>query len=304
MTLRELEKELNFLHELMDVSIDSVTDSATKAQEVIFKFLTEYLNNFEILDGRFVATQDYTSRFAYIQKKIESILGDLYTPSIKEYLSVYTPIEETSIRLHKEYNDLELDLEKVAPTRKVIYNEAKYFLTEAISSSYIQPVKYLLMQHVTRGITIRQSQRILNNWNKGEITGQLTSGRPTPRLQSYATQISRDSAYQFHGTIQEKVRKEYNLQAGIYTGDIIKDSRPSCVWAVRQKRKIKLTEITAILGGEIPKGGKEIMAEKNKPFLSGLIPGTNTENFGVYRFGFSCRHSWFPVKLRASDIIE
>lgn len=304
MTLRELEKELNLLHELMDSGIDSITESSAKAQELIYEFLSEYINNFEIIDGRFVSTQNYAARFGYIQKKIESILGDIYKPSVTEYLSIYTPIEEASINLHKTFNEIELDLDRIAPTRKVIYNEAEYYLKQAIAPAYIQPVKYLLMQHVTRGITIRSSQRILEKWNKGELTGQLSSGRPTPRLQSYTTQIARDSAYQFHGTIQEKVRQEYDLKGGIYTGDIIKDSRPSCTWMVKQKRKFALSEITEILGGKIPKGGAEIAAQLNKPFLSGLIPGTKTENFPVFRFGYACRHSWFPVRLRKNDIVN
>lgn len=296
MTLLQLERELNKLHELMDGAIDGVTQAAEQAQSEIYKYLTGYINTFQIEDGRFVLGQDYSAKFAAIQRKMNELIGDLYRPSISGYLNSFSTIEEINISLHKSFNQLELDLDHIAPARKVIYDQAKYFLTAGVQDNFVQPVKYLLMQQVTRGITIKDSQRILKHWDDGTLTGQLTSGRPTPRLQSYSTVIARDSTFQFNGTIQDQIQKEYDLDAGLYVGDVITDSRPACVWAVRQKRKILLKEITEILGGKVPKGGADIAGDK--PFLSGLIPGTNTKNFPIYRFGYACRHLWMPVRSR------
>lgn len=296
MTLTQLYKALDLLHATIDGAIDGVDDAATEAQNSIYDWLTGYINNFELQDGSFVPEQDYARRMLTIQNKIQSIIGDVYTPRVKEYLNTYSDIDKSAVDLHKSYNDLEVDLDKVAPARKVIYKEASYWLTKGVTDAYEQPVKYLVMQQVTRGLSIEESNRILKKWNEGELRGELASGTPTPRLQSYASQIARNSAYQFNGVIQDQVQKEYNLQWGVYTGDVIKDSRPLCAWLVRQDRPFSLDEIGKILNGKVPYGGGVIAQAADRPFLSGVIPGTNKKNFPIYRGGYNCRHQWFPIK--------
>ncbi len=284
MTLRQV---LAKLHELMDGSIDDVSIAATEAQEIIYNFLTEYINNFEIKDGRFILGQDFTARFAYIQRKIEKILGDVYQPSIGEYLSKFSTVEEINIGLQKDFNQLVIDTELLSPTRKSIYNQAAYYLKDGLADAYIQPAKYLLMQGVNNGITIKQARSLLDRWNEGELgSGQLTSGRPTPRLQTYATQISRDSIYTYNGTINNVISEKYELNHFIYTGGLLKDSRPACVYFVGLKRKISLEEVPPVL----------------VKYPQGVIKGTTKENFYIRRCGYNCQHLATPVRLRASDL--
>jgi hypothetical protein len=133
------------------------------------------------------------------------------------------------------------------------------------------------MQHVTTGISIKDSQRILNNWNKGETVGNV---RPVINLQRYATQIARDSSYQYHGAINEVIAQEYKLDSFIYTGDLIRDSRPLCQHLVRLRRTIKLDEMPALI----------------KKYPQGLYPNTSKKNFIQLRGGYNCRHSAFAVK--------
>jgi predicted nucleic acid-binding Zn finger protein len=280
MTLRELEKRLDKLHELMDGAIDGI--ESDKAQEEIFKFLYAYVNNFDQSNGNFTLGQDYTAKFLYIQRKITEILSKEYTPSVYKYLSVYQPIQDEIVTLNKSYNDLKIDVEKLDPARKAMYNQAKYFLLDGINDNYVQPVKYLLMQQVTQGSSIEKSRNMLSRWKKGKISAGsvLNSGRATPNLEQYATQIARDTMYGYYGTTNEVISTEYGLECFIYTGDIIKDSRPFCRHVVGLRRKINIDEVPKLI----------------VKYPDGIKPNTTKENFLINRGGYSCRHGAFAVK--------
>lgn len=285
MTLEELEAELLQLNNTIDSSVDGVTDAASQAQQAIYEFLNGYLNAFETTGGAFATGQDFSQRIAYIQKRLNDIIGDIYRPSIREYLNTYTTIEQTNIALQRSYNELTVDVEKIAPARKTIVKQAEYYLRQGLNDAYVQPAKYLIMQQVTNGVRLDDARKILRRWNQGELSAgsQLTSGRATPNLTKYATQVARDSMYGYNGSINEIIAEEYELDSFIYTGDIIRDSRPFCKHLVRLKRKIRLTELPALF----------------KRYPEGLKPNTTMKNFFFVRGGYSCRHLAMAVKARS-----
>lgn len=281
LNLRELERLLNEMTDGMDNAVGKVESASTSAQEQIYKALLAQINKFEIIDGRFVVGQNYSARLAVITKQINDILVNVYKPSIREYLGHYATVDDITLSLHKSYNELLIDKQKLTPARRVVYDQAEYFLTDGLADAYIQPAKYLLMQAVTTGITIKDAESALRNWNDGEaVSGKLTSGRQVHRLQAYSTQVARQSIYSYQGSVQDIIAKEYNLDTFIYVGDIIKDSRPFCKHMVSLNRKIKLDEVPALL----------------KRYPDGIIPDTTKKNFYINRGGYSCRHSAMPVK--------
>lgn len=285
MTDTQLERELYAMLEIMDGAIDTVTAAGQDTQSSIYKFLTDYINRFEIEDGRFVVNQDFTGRFAYIQRQMQRRIDTLFKPSITEYLSTYSKIEDINVSLQKSYNQLTVDVEKLSPARKSVYNQAAYYLKDGLAEAYVQPTKYLLMQQVTQGVTLKDSQRILKNWNKGDLSAgsQLTSGRATPNLTKYATQVARDSLHGYNGTINEVIATEYDLKAFKYVGDIIEDSRPFCRHLVGLKRTIKLSEVPGFV----------------QKYPDGLKPNTTMKNFYVVRGGYACRHLAIAVRERS-----
>lgn len=283
MSLQELKEKLKELSITMDDSISLVTDAAAEAQEAIFKAITTIINNFEITDGRFVVTQNYAARLIALEQKIKKILGDVYAPSISEYLNTFTTIEDANIALQKGYNQIEVETGLLSPAKKGLMNQAAYYLDKGLADAYIQPAKFLIMQQVTTGISLRDSLKILSKWNEGEY--KAPTGRQTPNLQKYAVQVARDSLFQWQGTIQDTIGKRYDLTDFIYVGDIIEDSRPLCRHLVEMQKKqktISLDEIPALV----------------KQFPQGTIPGTNKENFPVYRGGRNCRHTVMMVRKR------
>lgn len=290
MTLDEVRKKLTTLTETMDSSVDGVTDAATLAQKRIYEAIIEQINLFETQDGRFVTSQNYAARLAVITKKINAILGDVYAPSVREYLTTYTTIDETNTALHKGYNELVLDKEFYTPIRRAIYNQAEYYLVDGLADAYVQPAKYLLMQAVSSGMSINDAERMMRNWDNGEFsTGALlTSNRPSPRLQTYATQLARDSMFTYHGTVQENIKDKYKLTNFIYVGGLVRDSRTFCRDLVGLRRKIGIDEVPDLIEKAAKVDGHTLP--------NGMIPGTNSKNFLERRGGYSCRHTAMVVR--------
>lgn len=281
MTIDELRKRLLEMSEGMDKSVDDVHKAASEAQKKIYDLLLNEVRRFELTDERFVLGQTYADKFALIEKRIKSLLGEYYAPSIKEYLGTYSTVEQTNIQLQKGYNDLVIKKSLLTPARRTVYDQAEYYLSEGLADAYIQPAKFILMQQVTTGGTLRDAESLLRNWNDGEIApGKLVVARQTPRLQAYATQIARDSIYSYQGSIQEIIKQEYQLTKFIYVGDIIKDSRPFCRHLVGLRRKIDIDEVPKLI----------------LQFPEGLKPDTTKKNFYVNRGGYSCRHTVMAVR--------
>lgn len=290
MNIDELRKQLTELTSIMDGSIDSVEAASAKAQELIHQVILDQINQFEVLDGRFVTTQNYAARMAVITRKINSILGEVYSPSIREYLQQYFTIDEYNTRLNRGYNELVIDKGLYSPIRRSIYDQAEYYLTDGLADAYIQPAKYLLMQAVSSGMTIKDATRMMRNWNEGKYsTGeQLATNRPTPKLDTYAVQLSRDSIFTYHGTIQEVIKDKYKLSNFIYVGGIVKDSRTFCRNLVTMRRKIGLDEIPKLIEQAAKQDGKSLPL--------GMIPGTNSKNILERRGGYGCRHTAMAVR--------
>lgn len=281
LNLNQTRKLLTNLSEELDSAVDDVILYATKTQDEVYNILLRQINLFEINNGSLVADQDYTTRIATIQRLINSKIESIYYPSVRRFLRTYTTIDDTNISLHKGYNELLIEKSMFDSARRSIYDQAEYYLTNALADAYVQPAKFLLMQAASQGLSIKQAESLIRNWNTGQLpTGKLSTSRPTPRLQAYAGQIASDSIFQYNGNIQDKIATTYNLKFGIYVGDIIKDSRPACKYLVGLRRKINIDEIPEVL----------------IKYPDGVIPGTTKENFPVYRCGYRCRHLWMPVK--------
>lgn len=282
MNLDDLRDELIALANLMDGSIEDVHTTSAATQEKIYELLLRRMLELDYVNGRLNPNQPIAQRIAKITKEINDILDISYTPRITEYLATYSTVEDKNISLQQSYNELVINKSLLSPARKAVYDQAEYYLVDGLADAYVQPAKYLLLQSVTNGITLKQAKSLLKNWNEGNLStgGLLTSNRPTPRLQTYATQVARDSLYQYNGTIQDIIGDKFKLTKGLYVGGLVKDSRPFCKHMVDLNRKIDINEIPALL----------------ERYPAGIIPGTTKKNFPVRRGGFSCQHLWMWVK--------
>lgn len=281
MTIDEIKKLLHEMAVGMDDSIDNVNKKATEAQRLIFTMLIKEIEKFEITNGSYVRGQDYTERIAAIESKMYDIIGKVYNPSVNAYLRHYNRIEGATIKQHAQYNNIEVDKDNISTVKESLYNQASYYLTQGLADAYVQPAKFVLMQYVTKGSTVKEMRSAVERWDKGTLgPGELASDRHAPRLQAYATQIARDSMYTYSGTVQDVIRKEHGLTRFIYVGGLVKDSRPFCKHLVGLRRKIDIEEVPPL-----------VIA-----YPQGLKPDTTKNTFPLYRGGYNCNHVVMFVK--------
>jgi hypothetical protein len=281
MTLQEARNYLSAMTANMESGIDSFVFNAAQAQEAIAALLLDEINSFDTKDGKFIPNQPIARKIQLIERRMYAILARYYDPALLSYLGVYDLVDSDVKYLHQQVNNISVTAADISTVRTSVYNQAETYLTTSLADAYVQPAKYLMMQVVTNGKTIKQAKSMVKNWNDGELpAGELTSGMRAPRLQSYAGQIARDSLFQYNGTVQDNIGKKYKLTKFLYVGGLVEDSRPLCKHLVSLDRKIELKEIPALL----------------LQYPDGTIPNTTMENFPVRRGGFNCLHNVMMVR--------
>jgi hypothetical protein len=281
MNLDEAREYLKRMTQSMEDAAQNVDNVATLTQEAMYELLNEELAKFNTEEGRFVSSQPLARRMLAIERLMYATLEDKYLTYIPDYLDVYNLVDADNKFLQKELNNIDLVASDIANVRQTVYKQAERYLTTAVADAYVQPAKYMMMQVIANGYTIKQGESMLKNWNDGDLaSGKLTSGRPTPRLQAYAGQIARDSLFQYNGVVQGNIADKYDLKNFIYVGGLVEDSRPFCRHLVSLRRKINIDEVPQLL----------------EQFPQGTISNTTKYNFPQYRGGYNCLHNVCMVR--------
>lgn len=267
---------------LMDYNITGIESLSATIQSEVYKIVQEELQRFEIIDGFLSPEQDLRIRLIRIHDRIQEQFDvSIWDDSIKKYLEVFDTILIENIRMHKKYNDIDVNSKLLTPQKVYIRDQSKQALISGIATEYIDPVVFLVNQQAVQGASIKDALDILDEWNKGEASnGKYTNGMKAPNLTRYATQIARDASYSFDRNVNTIIADRYGLDAFTYAGGIIEDSRPLCKNLVLLNRPILFDELPPLL----------------RQYPQGLYPDTTKDNFIQKCGGYSCRHRAFPVK--------
>jgi hypothetical protein len=169
----------------------------------------------------------------------------------------------------------------INPIQKQITEQTLTGLTgSGVNTNFIEPIRQGIFQNIVAGTSISDLEKYLTTYILGNPNVDGLFSR-------YVKQISRDSLNQYDGQINAKIAEEFGLDAFRYVGSLIDDSRPQCRRWVNM-RVIQKKDLPNELSWATNNG-------------TGMIPGTNTENFAVYRGGYNCRHSAIPFKLTKSQ---
>lgn len=272
----------------MDGNIDAVTDVAAPIQRQVYELLRRELMKFEITDGNLVPQQDLRKRLIHIEDEIERITGvKIWDDKITEFLSTFQTIEDRNIAMQAKHNDIKVQRSLLTPARRLIYDQAEYALTQGVKLSYVEPVKFVLMQQVTSGASITDALELLKKWDAGELSkGRYTNDMPAPNLQKYATSIARGATYGVDRTTNSIIKDRYKLNGFVYAGGLREDSRPLCEHLVGLKRPISFEELPPLLA----------------LYPQGLIAGTDVTNFIQNCGGYNCLHRAFPTRVPGVSI--
>jgi hypothetical protein len=149
-----------------------------------------------------------------------------------------------------------------------------------VNANFVEPVRQGLFQNIAAGTTKSDLEQYLTNYIVGNPNVDGLYSR-------YVKQVSRDALNQFDGQVNSRIAEEFDLDAFRYVGSLIDDSRSQCIRWVK-KRILQKSDLESEIGWASNNG-------------SGMIAGTNAENFAVFRGGYNCRHSAIPFKLTPSQ---
>lgn len=263
--------------------IDEATEkllAAIKAKEpAIIDRLIEYIARLDTEGGNFMVSAMNESAVTAMDKYIQGVLVDLgLNKDISDFVRTFDDAQAYTLGIQKTVNGI------IAPTQ-ILTKWREYAIRTTVDSL------------IGNGLNANFATPIRNALGKavyadGSLTDVLREVRAiattTPdkdgKLLSYYTQVSRDAVGQYAGNVNRIVAKQYGLDAIEYVGSLVRDSREQCI------RWVGMEQILMInLQKEID------WAESNG---SGLIPGTNPDNFIVNRGGYNCRHEAIPTRAK------
>jgi len=286
----ELSDEIIKILEKKDVLIDKGNqqfyDSLNATQQKIFNDVMRHVGKFQASDGRFVFDDGNVLLVNQVREIVlKSLNSGNYPSSVNEFLRDFDTIKKFNFDVHRDVNDLSAnELEKlISPMQKLtVQNTINALTGTGIDTSFIEPMRTGIFQNIVAGSTKEDLENFLR---------QYILGNPNVdgKLMHYVKQISRDTLNQYDGQINSLIADQFGLDAYRYVGSIIADSRPQCIRWTSKPGGI-------ILKSELPNEIAWMYASG-----TGSIPGTNPDNFAIFRGGYNCRHAAIPFKLTKSQ---
>ena len=233
-----------------------------------------------VADGKISFDETNTELTNEINQVItKSIQSSTYPKDVQSYLRDFNEVKKFNSDIHKSVNDLstqELN-DLINPIQKQTVEQTLNGLTGAgVNTNFIDPLKEGMFKNIVAGSSKSDLEQYLSNYI-------LTDPERLGQFKKYVGQVSRDALNQFDGQVNSRIAEEFELDAFQYVGSLIDDSRPQCQRWVRKGVLLK-EELPGLISSAYNNG-------------TGMIPGTNSENFAVFRGGYNCRHSAIPFKL-------
>jgi hypothetical protein len=198
------------------------------------------------------------------------------------FLENFDEIGENTKLVQQELNGIGITQSFLNPFKRYAVNNVIAAMEgQGLDNDLINPLKGELLIAVNQGSSLTDVVT--------SIAGQLTTSEARQGvLKRISLQASRDALLQYDGIVNEAVRKSYKLDALLYVGSLVKDSRAQCERWVQEDKNGKVGLILfEDLQSEID------WADDNG---TGMIPDTTPENFCQNRGGYNCRHIAYPVR--------
>lgn len=282
-----VEKWTERLDNLIENNIDALSRTTNATQIAIFKRIMDLLYK-QSSKGYLLNAPSNLNILNEIEKIVkETFAKKGFDKEFTGFLKSFDEIFKNTAGLQGELNGIKLANAEISPfMQHSIDLVTDNMVGAGLNTNFVNPIKESLFKNITAGSSISNIEKELRLLIAGDAE---TLGR----FERYATQMARDSLYQFNGTLNSYIAKEYELDAYLYVGSIkpgkkgkkggkTNDSRPQCV------RWVKMGEILV----------SELQKEINWAYANGrgMIPGTTVDNFVIYRGGYNCRHEAIPIR--------
>jgi hypothetical protein len=275
--------DFNKPERINDKALEILQKRFDKVEPRFVKQVVDWVNKFRTTSGNLVRSKENLARLSSFKTAVNRFLEKAgYNVMVSGFLENFDEIGANTQLAQQELNGIDITKSFLNPFKRYAVNNVIAAMQgQGLNVNLINPLKNELLIAVNQGSSLTDVVT--------SIAGQLTTSEARQGiLKRISLQASRDALLQYDGVVNEAVRKSYKMDALLYVGSIVKDSRAQCERWVSETKNGKLGLILfEDLQDEIN------WADNNG---TGMIPDTTPENFCQNRGGYNCRHIAYPVR--------
>jgi len=257
--------------------------SVSKSEPVFARLLIEWVEKFNTTNGNISQSKYNRNRLAGLRKAIDRyLIRSGYNEAVTQFIASYDPLSDTIREVHADLNDIKVTKSFVNRYKTFAISQTVNGLQrQGLNQSLVNPVRNELFVAVANGQSLQQTISSLE-------TQLITTTDKQGRLLSNSIQVSRDALGQYEGTVNEGIATAFGLDAYLYIGSLVNDSRSQCErWVNYDEHGKKGLLLKTDLESEIR------WAMNNG---TGFIKETEPDTFCINRGGYNCRHTCYPVR--------
>jgi len=275
--------DFNKPERINDKALEILQKRFNKVEPKFVKQVVDWINKFRTTSGNLVRSKENIARLSSFKTAVNRFLEKAgYNVMVSGFLENFDEIGANTQLAQQELNGIDITKSFLNPFKRYAVNNVVAAMQgQGLNVNLINPLKNELLIAVNQGSSLTDVVT--------SIAGQLTTTEARQGvLKRISLQASRDALLQYDGVVNEAVRKSYKLDALLYVGSLVKDSRLQCEEWVNFEENGKKG---LILFEQLE---EQILFAENEG--TGMIPDTTPENFCQNRGGYNCRHIAYPVR--------
>lgn len=283
MTKTEIEKAARRLVEVIDAEQTSFANWTKKNQTAILNAIMSELGDAPTKGGKLDNSETMRKFVAGLPKRVRAALQRTgYTKRVDDYARRFDAVQQLQIDLHDTVNGIKVGA-AISPIKALMVdNTVSNLVGAGMDNIFVAPIQYELLKHATVGNSLRDTVDALRSFIAGSPDAQNT------KFTNYALQIGRDALGQYDGTVNQKIAEQFDLNAYVYVGSVVEDTRAQCErWL--GKEFILIADLADEIDWAFNNG-------------TGMIAGTTPATFSVFRGGYNCRHEAIPIRVTPEQI--
>ena len=253
---------------------------------LVYAALMEIFDTVDITNGK-LATKPKAEEFLPLldYKIYQTLKKSGYPALVSDFIGNYDKITENVRDLHQSLGNGIINTKDINSVKRLEVQKTIQNLTQqGMYKDFIAPVREGLYRNIMFGATIGETEEFI----KSQV---VSTKKKNSVLTRYVGQVATDALHQYDGSVNQVAKNTLGLNATQYVGSLIEDSRAQCMkWvgmSIIKDEDLKEEIDWALNGGRY----------SNKK-ASGMIEGTNPDNFCINRGGWRCRHRAFPILVK------
>lgn len=272
------------IESIIDGADSKFFDAVNITQQDIYENLINLFKRLEVDENGYILANAANRAIFTKSSQIfnQTINHSGYNDAVNEFVGTFTEIDLANQDYFSSISDL------FKPNRVFISSLQKQaistlessILNEGLQANIKQPLMNIISQNINGGGSYSGFLEQLRT----NIIGDKNEGK----LLRYSRGILNDALFQYSRSYQQSVTDDLGLEFYLYSGGVVKNSRPWCVEHADQF--FHQLEI-------------EAWADED---WEGKIPDTTSSSIWVYAAGYNCAHSFIPVStlIVPQDVID